>query len=321
VPVKEMNAVEIINNFKGKKIGVIGDLMLDHFIWGNAERLSPEAPVPVVLAKKECFIPGGAGNVATNIVALGGKAFVLGLAGKDNAAEILIQEFKKNNIDTAGVIRIEGRLTTQKIRIIAGNQQVARVDRENCDYIDSQTEESIIKFVFSQIEKWDAIVISDYAKGLITENLSKKIIDLANKSKKSIICDAKPKHFRYFENITLLKPNYKEAVEMAGTDDVNKAGKFLQGQLKSDILITQGSQGMTLFRKDKITHFPTQAKEIFDVAGAGDTVVAGLALCLAGGATMEDASFISNLAAGIVVGKLGVATVSKEELINALKNV
>jgi len=282
--------------------------------------LSPEAPVPVVLVKKECFIPGGAGNVAANISALGGEVSILGLTGKDSAAEILTQEFKKRNIDVAGIIRVENKPTTQKIRIIAGTQQVARVDKENCDYIDCRLEEKLIEFVSSQIKEWDAFVISDYAKGLITEDLSLKIIDIANKHKKSIICDAKPKHFRYFKNITLLKPNNKEASEMADTDDMNKAGKFLQEQLASDVLITQGSQGMTLFCGDKITHFPTQAKEVFDIAGAGDTVVAGLALCMASGANMEDASFISNLAAGIVVGKLGVATVSKEELISALNS-
>ena len=314
------NLIKIINDFKGKKIGVIGDLMLDHFIWGDVERISPEAPVPVVLVARESFVPGGAGNTAANITALGGRAFVVGLIGNDFAGKTLFSEFKKRGVETGGVIKHFQKPTTQKIRVVARTQQVVRVDKENSQYIDNDTEKRLLAFVASHIKEWDGIVVSDYAKGLITENLSKTVVNLAIKYKKPIIGDVKPKHALFFKNATLLSPNHKESLAMSGADNINEAGKIIQKQLNCSVLLTRGAEGVTLFENNKIKSFPATTREVFDVSGAGDTVVAAAALALAAGANLEQASIIANHAAGIVVGKLGTAVVSPKELKQYLEN-
>lgn len=312
--------IKIVNNFKGKKIGVIGDLMLDHFMWGDVERISPEAPVPVVFITKESFVPGGAGNTATNIFALGGETFVLGLVGKDFAGKTLIGELKKRGVKTEGIIEHFQKPTIQKIRVVASGQQIVRVDKEDAQYVDGDVEKKLLEFIASHIKKLDGLVVSDYAKGLITKNLAEAIINLAIKYKKPIIGDVKPKHACYFKDITLLSPNYKEAVKITKTQDLERAGKIIQSQLNCNVLITQGSQGMTLFENNEVKYFPTKAKEVFDVVGAGDTVMAALSLALASGAKLEQAAVIANHAAGIAVAKIGTAVVFSEELKKKLKN-
>lgn len=314
------NLIKIVDKFKGKKIGVIGDLILDRFIWGDTERISPEAPVPVVLVSKETLMPGGAGNTASNIASLGGEVFVIGLTGKDLAARQLIQELKKRGANTTGIVRTLGKPTIQKTRVIARSQHVVRIDKEDTNSVNNQIEKKLLRFVASYIKDWNALVISDYAKGLITQNLVQRIVTLARKYQKIIIGDTKPQQAPYFKNATLLTPNYKEAVEIARVEDLKKAGRAIQKQLNCQVIITQGAQGMTLFEKKKIKHFPAKAKEVFDVSGAGDTVVAALALSLASGANLEQAAIIANYAAGIVVGKLGTAVCSPEELKENLKN-
>lgn len=314
------NLIKIVDNFKGKKIGVIGDLMLDHFIWGDVERISPEAPVPVVLVAKESFVPGGAGNTAANISALGGEAFIVGLVGKDFAGKNLFEEFEKCGIKTEGIIEYSQKPTTQKIRVVARGQQVVRIDKEDVQYINSDIEKKLLEFVNSHIKEWDGLVISDYAKGLITKNLVETIINLAVKYEKPIIGDAKPKHALFFKNVTALSPNHKEALAMAKVSDIEEAGKIIQKQLNCSVLLTQGAEGVTLFEDDEIKHFSSLAKEVFDVSGAGDTVVAAACLSLAAGANLEEATIIANHAAGIAVSKLGTATVAIEELKQYFKN-
>jgi len=306
--------IKIIDNFKGKKIGVIGDLMLDHFMWGDVERISPEAPIPVVLVSKESFVPGGAGNTAANIAALGGKVFIVGLVGNDSAGKTLLSEFKKLGINTGGVLLHGQKPTTQKIRIIARSQQVVRVDKEDTKYISSDSEKKLLEFIASRIKEWDGLVVSDYAKGVITENLGKALVNLSVRHNKPIICDVKPKHAPFFKNATLLSPNHKESLVIAGVSDMNEAGKIIQKQLNCNVLLTQGAEGVTLFENKKIKHFSAMAREVFDVSGAGDTVAAVASLSLAAGANLEQATIIANRAAGIVVGKLGTATVNPEEL-------
>ena len=312
--------IKIIDNFKGKKIGVIGDLMLDQFIWGDVERISPEAPVPVVFVERESFIPGGAGNTANNISALGGKTFIVGLAGEDLAGQKLEKELKKRRINTKGILKSNKKPTTQKIRVIARNQQVVRIDKENCNDIIKKTERKTINFISSQIQNWDGLVISNYAKGFITENLVQEIISLSKKHQKFIIVDTKPKQAFYFKDVFLLTPNLREAKEISGKESLEEAGKAIQEKLNCNVLITQAAEGMTLFEKDKIKHFPAKAKEVFDVSGAGDTVVGILALSLASGANLEEAAIIANHGAGIVVGKIGTAVVSPQELKKDLEN-
>jgi D-beta-D-heptose 7-phosphate kinase/D-beta-D-heptose 1-phosphate adenosyltransferase len=200
------------------------------------------------------------------------------------------------------------------VRVIARGQHVVRIDKESIGHTTRHIEEAIYAFVNANIDRWDGIVISDYAKGFITKPLTQKIIGLANTKNTFVIGDTKPVHAPYFKNVFLLAPNLKEAKEIAGVDDVNKAGKNIQRQFHCNVLITEGSKGMTLFEAKKVHHFPTKAKEVFDVAGAGDTVVAVIALSLASGSNLEQATVIANHAAGIVVGKIGTATVSTEEL-------
>ncbi len=312
--------IKIVNNFKGKKIGVIGDLMLDHFIWGDVERISPEAPVPVVLVARESFVPGGAGNTAANIAALGGKAFIVGLVGKDFAGKTLLEEFKKHGVKTEGVIEHSQKPTIQKIRVIAQGQQIVRVDKEDAKYVDGDVGKKLLEFIALNIKEWDGLVVSDYAKGLINKNLAEAIINLAIKYKKPIIGDVKPKHAPFFKNATLLSPNHKEALEISGASDIKKAGKIIQKQLNCSVLLTQGAEGATLFENNKIKHFSAVTREVFDVSGAGDTVVAAAALALAAGANLEQAAVIANYAAGIAVGKLGTAVVLPGELKQYLEN-
>lgn len=311
----------IVNNFSGQRIGVIGDLMLDQFIWGETKRISPEAPVPVVLVSKETFMPGGAANTANNIAALGGQVSMVGVIGQDKPGKQLFRELEIKNINTDGIISLIGRPTVQKTRIIAQGQQVVRVDRENIDYIGKEIEQRLINFINSQFKEWDVVVIPDYAKGLITENLAREIISLASRYQKPVIGNTKkPSHASYFQNVNLLIANSEEAAGIAREDEIEKAGKKIQQKLKCNVLITQGPEGMTLFEKDIIKHFPTKAREVFNVSGAGDTAVSAFTLALVSKANLEQAAIIANHAAGIVVGKMGTATLSIKELKNSLEN-
>ncbi|MDD5638412.1 MAG: D-glycero-beta-D-manno-heptose-7-phosphate kinase [Candidatus Pacebacteria bacterium] len=308
------NILKIIDNFKNKRIGVIGDLMLDQFIWGDVERISPEAPVPVVFVEKESFVPGGAGNTANNIASLGGEAFIVGLVGKDMAGKKLEQKLQKKGINTQGLVKNDRFATIQKMRVIARGQHVVRIDKENHDNLNDEEKSRVLDFISSCIGNWDSLVISDYAKGFITEDLAKEIIKLAKKYNKFIIADAKPKHAFYFRDVSLTTPNLQEAKEITGRGNIEEIGKEIQEKLNCNVLITQGAEGMTLFSGEKIKHFPVKAKEVFDISGAGDTVVAAFSLAQAVGADLETAAIIANQAAGIAVGKLGTATVSWEEL-------
>lgn len=308
---------KLIDGFAGKKICVIGDLMLDHFIFGDAERISPEAPVPVILAEREMFAPGGAGNVAANIAALGGKAQVLGRIGPDTAGLQLAQELKKKTIECSQVLKTK-QPTIQKTRVIAGGQQIVRVDREKYKESVESEKKILIKKILGGIKDWDAVIISDYAKGFITPDTARNIIRMAKKYKKPVIADAKPVVASVCRNVDVITPNLPEAQAISKATNPKEAGRIIQKRLNCSVLITQGARGMTLFNKNKIKHFPAQAHEVFDVAGAGDTVTAVVALALASGAKLEDAVFLANRAAGVVVGKAGTAVVLPEELKNNL---
>lgn len=316
----------LISKFSGAKILVIGDLILDEFIWGKVERISPEAPVPVVWVESESFMPGGASNVANNIAALSGKVYLSGIIGNDKNADILTAELKKRGIDLGGVIVDGERPTTLKTRIIAHHQQVVRVDRERIMPIEDNLCDQILGFVRQKIDDIDALVIEDYGKGLITARLLSKIIPLAKRHKKVITVDPKIDHFSYYKGITSITPNRQEAEGISGirikTDaDIDRAGRKILKELESEsVLLTLGEDGMQLFTKDgRITHIPTVAQEVFDVSGAGDTVIAAFTLALSCGAKMSEAAHIANYAAGIVVGKVGVAAVTREELLGRIK--
>jgi len=305
---------KLIDGFRGKKICVIGDLMLDHFIFGDARRISPEAPVPVVLVEREIFAPGGAGNVAANIAALGGKARVMGRIGSDTAGLRLMQELKQKAIECGQVLRTK-QPTIQKARVIAGGQQIVRVDYEKYKESIKAERRILIKNILSGIKDWDAVIISDYAKGFITPDIARDIIKIAKKYKKPVVADVKPAIASACRNVDIMTPNFSEAQTISKTTaGLKEVGRIIQKRLNCNVLITQGARVMTLFNKNKISRLPAQAREVFDVAGAGDTVTAVMALALASSAKLEDAALLANRAAGIVVGKVGTAVVLPEEL-------
>lgn len=315
----------IISNFKRVKILVIGDLILDEFIWGKVSRISPEAPVPVVWVNSESFLPGGAANVANNIHALGAEAFVCGVIGADERGRILTDELRRKNIDVEGIIIDNERPTTLKTRVIAHHQQVVRIDREKLDDIDDNIISQILTFVKEKVYEVDAVLIEDYGKGVIVPRLIQEIVSLAHKYKKIITVDPKENHFSLYQNVTLITPNHHEAAKATGKEikteqDLEEVGRILLARQKiKALLITLGEDGMRLFEENgRSLHIPTVAQEVFDVSGAGDTVVSAATIALASGASMLEAAYISNYAAGIVVGKVGVAVATQEELVGRM---
>jgi len=316
----------IISRFSKAKILVIGDLILDEFVWGSVSRISPEAPVPVVWIERESYMPGGASNVASNICSLEGKVYIAGAVGSDQRAERLIELLSEKGVATEGVIIDPSRPTTLKTRIIAGHQQVVRVDREKIEPLPASILKDIVSYAEKIIPQVDAVIIEDYGKGVITPALLKPIIKCARTHKKIITVDPKEEHLSYYKGVTSLTPNNHEASAVTGIkikDDktLKAAGEKILKQLKSEsVLITLGEKGMCLFEKsNRVTHIPTAAQEVYDVSGAGDTVISVFTLALACGARMQDAAKISNIAAGIVVGKIGVAVTNQKELTERIK--
>ena len=322
---KLMNFIE---KFKDKNILVIGDVMLDKYIWGDVERISPEAPVQVVEVTEESYSPGGAANVANNIAALGSKVIMAGIVGNDTTKEELVEELKKRGIDTSGLIVDESKRTIRKVRVFGKSQQLLRFDYEKKGYVGKETEDRILDFLKSKIKSVDAVIVSDYAKGVVTKTLMEKLKELCKENNKSIVVDPKPRHKDFYRNVALITPNHAEARSMAGIgeeedakEDIEVLGNKLLKDLNSNILITRGEKGMSLFCKDgTIKHIPTFAKEVYDIIGAGDTSVAALTLALASGASFEESAIIANYAAGIVVGKIGTSTVSINELKKSIEN-
>lgn len=335
------NLKNIIHKFNQAKILVVGDLILDEYIYGSVDRISPEAPVPVLWANKRSFVPGGTANVANNISSLGGKVSLLGVTGDDANSKILINELKKRKISLQGIFVENNRHTTVKTRILAGHQQVVRVDWEHTHDLPPALNIKILKYIEKNIRSFDAIIIEDYGKGVINVALLKELIALAKANKKIITVDPKEENFRYYRGVTAITPNRKELenairnlkiqdtancfrinTDKLFTDkDVDLAAREILEYLNLDsILVTLGEQGMKLLEKGgRLTHIPTQAQEVFDVSGAGDTVISAFTLALCVGASKLEAAHIANFAAGIVVGKLGTAVTNTKELIERIK--
>jgi len=311
-----------LEEFRKKKVAVIGDLMLDKYIFGNVERISPEAPVPIVHVQREKFVPGGAANAAANVATLGGNAYLFGVVGNDAAKEILIEVSKERLINTDGLVIYPQKPTIQKIRVLGQSQQLLRIDYENQGYIDGHADKRIFENV--KKVKVDCIVISDYAKGSITEKVVADVKKHAKTAKIPLIVDPKPKHKSWYHGVSLITPNKAEAEEMSGIKfeslaTIEKGGMKLQKELDCNVLITLGEKGMSLFEKGrKPLHIPTVAKEVYDVSGAGDTVIATLSLAMAAKAPLKEAAQLANIAAGIKVGKIGTAPVTLAELKAAL---
>jgi len=310
--------------FDEKRILVLGDVMLDEFIWGRVRRISPEAPVPVVEVTRQSLALGGAGNVASNLVALGAAATPVGVIGDDSDAERLRNVFRDLTVSSKGLVVDATRPTTVKTRIIAHNQQVVRADRESRAAISSSVEDLVVSTFLEELDSADAVVISDYGKGLLTGGMLSRVLGAA-RERGSIVClDPKMRSFAHYQPVTVITPNNQEAAEASGISiedeaSLAEAGRKLLGSLDCQaVLITRGEEGMTLFTGDAVTHIPTVAREVFDVTGAGDTVIATLALALAGGASFEEAAVLANHAAGVVVAKLGTASVTRDELLATL---
>jgi D-beta-D-heptose 7-phosphate kinase/D-beta-D-heptose 1-phosphate adenosyltransferase len=315
---------DALAKFPRMRILVVGDLMLDEFVWGKVNRISPEAPVPVVWVQSESFMPGGAANVASNVQALGGQVAVAGVIGEDRWGHLLLEQLASRGIDTESILHIR-RPTTVKTRVIAHHQQVVRVDREQREPLPGAAVERLIKLVIDKLKSVDAVIIEDYNKGVITRQVLEAVLPAARKRGTIITVDPKEEHFDLYRRVTALTPNRAEAggaigKELQSDADVQRAGEEILRRLECDgLLITLGEDGMWLFEQGgRQARIPTVAQEVFDVAGAGDTVIASFTLALAAGAGMEQASRLANHAAGIVVGKLGVATTTPEELRVAL---
>lgn len=315
-------AQSIITSFPGKRVLIVGDVMLDEYIYGIVQRISPEAPVPVVEIQQHTVVPGGAANAAMNIVALGGEAFLCGVVGNDAQADKLRNVILGKNKGLKFKFFIDDqRPTTTKTRIVAHNQQVLRIDDERPVPIRKTLENRIIRWVTSLIEKVDVCVLSDYDKGVLSPAVTQKVIQIARTAKKPIVVDPKSPNFVKYRFATVVTPNLKEA-ERATNITVNKRdnladiGRQLQSILDGTaILITRGEKGMSLFFDDKFFNIPASARMVYDVTGAGDTVVSVLALALACGVQLRNAAILANIAAGIVVGKVGTATVTRSEIL------
>lgn len=316
------------------RILVVGDVMLDQFIWGSVARISPEAPVPVVDFQSESFMPGGAANVARNLTALEVKTELFGATGEDHAANQLRQLLKQQQIGFGGLLAHAARATSQKIRIVAHKQQVVRIDRETRDGLDPEQTKRLLRKFVAALRQADAVIVGDYGKGVVTQSLLDEIKQLCRRHGVWLSLDPKPVHHLNLNGLSLITPNRKEAFELARLpDDTRHANPFadknlmrvaecLLAELRPAILlITLGESGMLLCQRDqKPVHIPTVAQEVFDVSGAGDTVIATFTLAIAAGASPLEAAIVANHAAGIVVGKIGTATVTSAELLASFKN-
>ena len=316
---------KIIEGFSDVKILVVGDLMLDEFVWGKVSRISPEAPIPVVKASSETCVPGGAANVAVNLSSMGAKVFLSGVIGKDNEGRVLKRELKSRKAAISGIIEDKDRPTTLKRRIIAHNQQVVRMDREVTRQVNTGVLDKIVGYCKNVISAVDGVVISDYGKGVVSEKLVRELRKLIKVRNLPVAVDPKTSRFSIYKWVTVITPNCREVeqnqqIEIDSERTLVIAGRKLLQDLDCEaVLITRGEDGMSLFESGgDVTHIPAVAREVYDVTGAGDTVTSVLVLSLACGASMKEAAMISNYAAGVVVGKRGTAAVHNEELITKL---
>jgi D-beta-D-heptose 7-phosphate kinase/D-beta-D-heptose 1-phosphate adenosyltransferase len=312
---------------------VIGDVMLDQFIWGRVSRISPEAPVPVVDFERESVMPGGAANVARNLSALGARAELFGVVGRDHAASQLRLHLTEQCVDCAGLVALPSRHTSIKTRIVAHQQQVVRLDRETRDDLDSRATNRLLAAIEPALAGASAVIVGDYGKGVVTQPLLDTLKTLCRQRGVWLSVDPKPVHQLNLAGLSLITPNRKEAFELSGLPDdtrdpnplldfdlVRAAGRLLTDLSPALLLITLGEQGMLLCsRGQKPIYIPTVAQEVFDVSGAGDTVIASFTLAIAAGASPLEAAMLSNHAAGVVVGKVGTATVTPEELVKSFR--
>lgn len=315
------------------RVLVVGDAMLDQFIWGKVNRISPEAPVPVVEFHHESLMPGGAANVARNLTALGVPTELFAVVGDDLAGRQLREILSEDRVGVEGVIRAKDRMTTRKIRIIAHQQQVARVDRESRELLSTRVQRRLMKAVGERLADADAVIVGDYCKGVVDQEVLDELKTLCRERGIWLSLDPKPYHHLDLKGLSLITPNRKEAFDLAGMCDGSRglnpmedqdllraADRLFERYEPALFLITLGDQGMLLCRRgEKPFHIPTVAQEVFDVSGAGDTVISSFTLAIAAGASPVEAAILSNHASGVVVGKIGTATVTPSELLASFR--
>jgi D-beta-D-heptose 7-phosphate kinase/D-beta-D-heptose 1-phosphate adenosyltransferase len=326
-PSRKKRLAEAISRFPASRVLIVGDVMLDSFIWGEVSRISPEAPVPVVVVREESHLLGGAANVVHNVATLGGQAMVAGSIGNDLAGQELLRRFEQISVPTCGLIYEEGRPTTVKTRIIARHQQVVRYDREHQAPLKQDTSEHILSFIRENLPRLGAVIVSDYAKGVVTRPFLDALRRLVAAAPVPVVVDPKVQHADLYRSFTMITPNNHEASQMSGIEindeeTLIRAGKSLLEQLACEsVLITRGRDGMSLFHHDgQMVHIPTVAQRVFDVTGAGDTVIAAVTLGIVAGLSREDAALLANLAAGFVVGEVGTAAVSSAQLLDIVQS-
>lgn len=312
--------IELIEKFADVKVLVLGDVMLDRYLWGNVSRISPEAPVPIVNVNKTSSVLGGAANVAANIKSLGATPYLIGVCGQDKDAESLETLLEQSQISN-NLVKFENRQTTVKTRIIAHHQQVARIDQETSNYISELESELIYEKISELLNTTSIVVISDYAKGFLTERLLARLITTCKLKKILVLVDPKGKNFVKYGGATILTPNRKESAEACGFEEnkpdlIRKAGENILSTVDLEaLLITQGEKGMTLFQRDgESFYLEALTRKVYDVTGAGDTVIATLAVAIGAGASFVEAAKIANIAAGLVVREVGTTSVSIEKL-------
>jgi rfaE bifunctional protein kinase chain/domain len=317
----------LVEKFDERRIMVVGDIMLDAYLFGRADRISPEAPVPVVVIEEEGRRLGGAGNVVSNLRAFGAQAFPVGVVGEDIQGQAVSEELETLSVDASGIVVDPLRPTTSKIRIVAHQQQVIRADREQADPLRSRTASKVLSRFKKLLPRVEAVILQDYNKGLLTADIIPKMIDLALAEKKLVTADPKFENFFCYRKVHLFKPNRREteaalARPLRTRIDIQKAGwEILQRLECGAVLLTGGERGMWLYEPDsRSTHLPTKARDVYDVSGAGDTVISVATLALASGGTLQESAWLANHAAGVEVGKFGISTVSQKELLDSLGN-
>ena len=313
------------SQFKNLKIAVIGDMMLDCYFWGEVKRISPEAPVPVVEVGNEFYRFGGAANVALNILKLGGIPFPVGVIGYDNYGTIFKSLVTEANISDEGILIDEERPTTAKTRVIADDQHVVRIDKESKEYLGKKIQTKVFEYIEKNIKDFDGIILQDYNKGVLTTSLIERIIELANKNKVLITVDPKFNNFFHYKNVTVFKPNRKEAEDVLGMkirsdEDVTSAGKKLLERINAKyVLLTLGEDGIAVFEKgNEPKKMATKARKVADVSGAGDTVISTLTMALAAGADILEASYLANYAGGIVCEEVGIIPIELDKLFDTV---
>jgi len=313
--------MDFLSNSSKIRVLIVGDVMLDRYWWGNVSRISPEAPVPVVNLEKISAAPGGAANVAANVAGLGAEPFLVGFVGNDEESHLISESLTANNVSTDYLLKSTDRRTTVKTRIIAHNQQIVRVDQETKADLSIQEEIKVQDLIERLISQSEIIVVSDYGKGMATNNMLSRLITTSVKSGKFVIVDPKGKNYAKYHGATMLTPNRYEMSEACNLQNydqsaIEKAGIGLISELDLKyLLVTQGEEGMTLFEKGKkVVHLPVESRNVYDVTGAGDTVIACLAVAVGGGADFTEAAKFANRAAGLVVGQVGTTAISIEML-------